>query len=218
MKTPRRRLLKFAVVSAIFAGVGWLSGVRLFAFSGRSMEPAVMPGDYFVGLVALWGMRTPERFDMVIFELPPESRWAERKIPWMKRVVGLPGERVRLAGGRLFIDGREVSAPCLRRDAALPASADVEVVLKADEFFVVGDNLDHSLEDSRTMGPIRKSRLRGFVALVIRTAKIKAPNKTPEPTPGSVTLRATSRMTESKQWIAEPILARSAPAPGVAHL
>jgi hypothetical protein len=44
------------------------------------------------------------------------------------------------------------------------------------------------------------------------------PNKAPEPTPGSVTLRATLRMTESKQRTAEPNPARIAPAPGVAHL
>jgi signal peptidase I len=186
MKTARRKLLKFAGITAVVAGTAWLSGARLFAFSGKSMEPAVMPGDYFVGLVGLWGMRTPERFDMVIFDLPPESKWAKRKIPWMKRVVGLPGERIRIAGERLFIDGKEVSAPLLRRDPAVPASPGIEVVLKSEEFFVIGDNLDHSLEDSRTMGPIRKSLLRGFVAFVIRRDKPEKPNK--PPAPGSVTL------------------------------
>ena len=149
-----------------------------------------MPGDHFVGLVGLWGMRAPARFEMVIFDLPPGSKWAHRKVPWMKRLVGLPGERVRLSGNRLFIDGREIVAPCLRRDAAWPTSEEREVVLKSDEFFVVGDNLDHSLEDSRTMEPIPKSLLRGAVLFVIHKDRAKRPNKAPEPTPGSVTPRA----------------------------
>jgi hypothetical protein len=46
----------------------------------------------------------------------------------------------------------------------------------------------------------------------------KQPNKPPEPTPGSVTLRASSQLTKPKPRIAEPTSARSAPAPGVAHL
>ena len=107
MKTPREKVLRSALITAAVLGAVWLSGVRLFAFSGRSMEPAVMAGDYFVGLVGVWGSRPPERFDMVIFDVPPSSKWAEQGIPWMKRLVGLPGERVRLSGDRLFINGRE---------------------------------------------------------------------------------------------------------------
>ncbi len=152
----------------------WLSGARLFAFPGKSMAPAVMPGDYFVGLVGLWGMRPPERFEMIIFEVPPDSKWAVHGIPWMKRVVGLPGEHVRLAGERLYIDGSEVTASFLHRDHVAPAKSEVDVRLKADEYYVLGDNLDHSFDDSRSMGPIRKSRLRGSVAFVIRRGKIDA--------------------------------------------
>jgi signal peptidase I len=180
-----------AVVGAVL-----LSGVRLFAFSGRSMEPAVMAGDYFVGLVGMWGSRPPERFDMVIFDVPPSSKWAGRKIPWMKRLIGLPGERVRLSGDRLFIDGREEGAPVLHRDSSTTPTGDFEVALKSGEYFVLGDNLDHSVEDSRVLGPIPMDLMKGRVAFVINRAKAKKPNKAPEPTPGSVTPRATERLSK----------------------
>ena len=191
MQTPRRKILRLALIAAVVVGSMWLSGVRLFAFSGRSMEPTVMAGDYFVGLVGIWGVRPLERFDMVIFDVPPTSKWAGRRIPWMKRLVGLPGERVRLVGDRLFIDGREEGAPFLHRDGEASRSGDFEVSLKSDEYFVIGDNLDHSVEDSRVLGPIPAALMQGRVAFVINRAKEKAPNKAPEPTPGAVTPRAT---------------------------
>ncbi len=74
------------------------------------MQPGVMAGDAFAGLVGLWGSRSPERFERAIFDVPPTSKWAGRKIPWMKRLAGLPGERVQLSENRLFINGREVKA------------------------------------------------------------------------------------------------------------
>ena len=178
-------------MTAAVVGAVWLSGVRLFAFSGRSMEPAVMAGDYFVGLVGVWGSSPPERFDMVIFDVPPSSKWAGQGIPWMKRLVGLPGERVRLSGDQLFIDGREERTPFLYRDSSVASSGDVEVTLQPDEYFVLGDNLDHSVEDSRVLGPIPIDLMKGRVAFVFNRSKGKMPNKAPEPTPGAVTPRAT---------------------------
>lgn len=185
MQTPRRKAWRFTLIATAVVGLVWLSGVRLFAFSGKSMEPTVMAGDYFVGLVGIWGARSPDRFDMVIFDVPPSSQWAGRKIPWMKRLVGLPGERVRLVGDRLFIDGREERAPFLHRDRERTRSEDFEVSLKSDEYFVLGDNLDHSVEDSRVLGPIPARLMQGRIAFVIGRGKEKTPNKAP--TPGAVT-------------------------------
>jgi signal peptidase I len=163
----KRLLVAFiAVVAAL-----WLSGVRLFAFPGESMSPAVRAGDHFVGLVGVWGLRSPRRFDMVIFDVPPTSRWASQNIPWMKRLVGLPGEHVRLSGNELSIDGRKVEAPFLHVDGQGAPQGDFELILRDGEYCVLGDNLDHSFDDSRSMGPIDRSLIRGFVAFVVRGAE-----------------------------------------------
>lgn len=162
----------FAVAVATLAIV-WISGLRVFAFSGDSMLPSVMSGDRFIGKVGLWGEQFPDRFQMVIFDLPPHSPWVERKIPWMKRLIGLPGEHVRLSGNRLFIDGQPVEAPSLHLDDPAKSPQTHELVLDNDEYFVVGDNLDHSLEDSRTFGPLKRSLLKGTVVYVISGARKK---------------------------------------------
>ena len=138
------------------------------------MMPTVMPNDYFVGLVGLWGLRAPERFDMLIFEVPPTSKWAERKIPWMKRLVGLPGEHVRLSGSSLFINGQKVPSDFLHSEGVRSQPTDFAVHLGRDEFCVLGDNLDRSFEDSRSIGPIARSLVKGRVALVIHRFKNEA--------------------------------------------
>jgi signal peptidase I len=164
----RRRRVRMFVAFAVVVLALWAGGVRLFAFPGESMSPAVRAGDHFVGMVGLWGMGSPERFEMVIFNVPPTSKWAARGIPWMKRLVGLPGEHVRLSGDQLFINGRKVDAPFLHVESKAELAKDFEVVLGDEEYCVLGDNLAHSFDDSRSMGPIARSLIKGHVALVIR--------------------------------------------------
>lgn len=168
MRRWRRRLVRGCGVIAIAAAVLWLSGARLYAFPGESMMPAVRPGDYLVGWVGLWGYGTPQRFDMLIFDVPSGSKWAQRKIPWMKRLVGLPGEHVRLSGSDLFINGRKVESNVLHSDRAAGVRAsDFAVQLGRDEFCVLGDNLEQSFEDSRSLGPISRSLIKGRAIWVI---------------------------------------------------
>jgi signal peptidase I len=202
MNVLRRRLLRVVALIAVVIGGVWLSGVRLFAFPGESMIPVVRPGDYFVALVGLWGHRIPERFDMLIFDVPPTSKWAQTKIPWMKRLVGLPGEHVRLAGADLFINGRKIESSVLHSARGSSPTSDFAVQLRSDEFCVLGDDLDRSFDDSRSMGPISRSLVKGRAVFVIHRSKSKAPN-TPGPT----------------SWIVTPCAEpRDAPIPPVARL
>ncbi len=173
----RRRLPRVLALAAVVVGCTWLSGVRLFAFPGESMVPAVRPGDYFVGFVGLWGSRTPERFDLLIFDVPPTSKWAAQKIPWMKRLVGLPGEHVRLSGTDLFIDGRKIESSFLHAEGTATLSRNFELQLRSDEFCVLGDNLDRSFDDSRSMGPISRPLVKGRAVFVVHRSKDKVPNE-----------------------------------------
>lgn len=61
------------------------------------MAPVVKSGDHFTGLIGPGMLRSPQRFDRAIFDLRSSSSWASRKIPRMKRLIGLPGEDVRLS-------------------------------------------------------------------------------------------------------------------------
>jgi signal peptidase I len=154
----------------------WLSGVRLFAFAGDSMVPTVHGGERMLGLVGPWGWRTPKRFDLVIFDVPPASKWAGKGIPWMKRLIGLPNENVRLVGRQVWIDGRLIDAPFLHVDSSVSERREFEVKLGPGQYFVLGDNLDHTLEDSRVLGPIAREAIRGFVAHVFSQAPRRQPD------------------------------------------
>jgi signal peptidase I len=177
MNRSRKRILRvLTLVVVLIAGV-WLTGVRLFFFPGESMMPTVLPGDCFVGFVGLWGHHPPERFDMLIFNVPPTSKWAAQKIPWMKRLVGLPGEHVRLSGSNLYINGRKIESSFLHSDHAPSQVAEFEIQLRSDEFCVLGDNLDRSFDDSRSLGPISKSLVKGRAVFVIHRSKATEPNK-----------------------------------------
>jgi signal peptidase I len=130
------------------------------------MAPTVCQGDLLV--VGPGYLRSLKRFDMLIFDLPPGAETEHpdwHKVPWMKRLVGLPGERVHLSRTELSIDGQIIDAPFLHSDGPDAQGSPIDVTLGDDEYFVLGDNLEHSV-DSRTIGPIKRALVKGFVIWV----------------------------------------------------
>ncbi len=86
----------------------------------------------------------------------------------VKRVVGLPGERLSVIGSTVEIDGKPLDEPYLADWAqASPSAASpgVDLQLGPDEFAVLSDNRVHpGAVDSRSYGPIRRSRIVGVMA------------------------------------------------------
>jgi signal peptidase I len=130
-----------------------------------SMQPTIMPGDSLVVEGFSYLRRKPKRGEIVTFR----TRGLPKGIPqdqlYIKRIVGLPGERVAIAGGTLFIDG----SPVLISNAAGRISFDfplqsmfvfTNVTLTENQYFVIGDNTTNSL-DSRVFGPIQRSNILG---------------------------------------------------------
>ena len=124
----------------------------LVRVKGRSMMDTLHNGDFMLALrYGLFG--GIRRFDVVI------CRYPGRKGYFVKRVVGLPGERISLEEGALCINGETLAEDFpLRRTAR---SFD-ERTLGPGEFFVMGDNRPCS-RDSRSIGPIHR---RAIVARV----------------------------------------------------
>jgi signal peptidase I len=169
----------FAPVGACYGvGIGYLvimvglvrpNLTEAFVISSQSMVPTLQPGDrVFVGK-----RLTPRRWDLVAYRVT-EARGGPTV--YCKRLVGLPGERLRFDGGELYVnDQRQADAPALLAHRLLiappgfPASAlryqDGETIqLGADEIFLIGDDLTRSL-DSRTDGPSRRSDIVGVADL-----------------------------------------------------
>jgi signal peptidase I len=117
--------------------------------SGGSMRPTLDPG-HRIAVAPL--VRPPRRGDLVVL-----ARTESLEV--VKRVVGLPGERVRLAAGRLEVDGAPVPEPYLAGDAG---AGELEVELGPAEYLVLGDHRAAST-DGRDFGPVGADALLGRV-------------------------------------------------------
>lgn len=127
-----------------------LSPVRAF---GISMQPTVYEGEWlWLWRPAAWRGH-PRRGDVVGVELA----WGEALL--VKRVVGLPGERIAIAGGVVLVDGVPLDEPYVtyRR----PWQVD-EVTLSADEIYVIGDNRGMSAR-THDFGRASLSRVAGRI-------------------------------------------------------
>ena len=126
---------------------GALAG-RLYGVTGDSMAPAFRPGDHLlVGSVP----RRPRMISRGAPVIVEDPRVPARR--YLKRIVGLPGEEVRLRDGMLFIDGAHLAEPYLGGLPATPGLVEMSWKLGDDECFVMGDNRAHST-DSREFGPV----------------------------------------------------------------
>jgi signal peptidase I len=119
------------IVAFIFALVLRTFFIEGFVVSGDSMEPAIKSGDYvFVSKIAYkWG-RQPEKNDVVV----AYPRKMKGKV--IKRIAGVPGERIDFGSGPVALD--------------------------PGEYFIVGDNKEASL-DSRSLGPVDIWDIKGKV-------------------------------------------------------
>lgn len=134
--------------------------VQPFIVRGASMEPNFEDSQYLIIDEASYYFRTPEREEVIVFRYPRDPRQF-----FIKRIIGLPGERIETKRGRVkiynaqypegFALGEEYLAPLGRS-----THPDMSTTLGQDEYFVMGDNRDFS-SDSRVWGPLDKEFIVG---------------------------------------------------------
>lgn len=135
--------------------------VQPFLVSGASMEPNFHGGDYILINELSYRFRAPERGEVVVFRYPGDERTF-----FIKRIIGLPGERIVVTGGELYVyakgstKGKRVNEDYLPRN--LQTVGEKDVTLTDKEYFVMGDNRDASF-DSRQWGPLDRSEVIGSV-------------------------------------------------------
>lgn len=150
----------FTVVIAVFISfvvitfVGERTGV-----SGYSMEPALKDKDSVLVDKLTYRFRDPERFEVVVFPNP-----ADRKESLVKRVIGLPGETVEIRSEQVYVNGQKISHDYSKDHMTLPINVEGRITLKDDEYFILGDNRNNSM-DSRDIrvGPIYRKEIKGRV-------------------------------------------------------
>lgn len=124
---------------------------------GQSMERTLYDGDNLIVDKISYRFRDPERFEVVVFPYAYEE-----KTYYIKRVIGLPGETVRIEDGTIYINGSPLTENYGAEEIRKAGIASEEIKLADDEFFVMGDNRNNS-KDSRdpSVGPVRKSEIIG---------------------------------------------------------
>ena len=125
---------------------------------GSSMEPKLSNEDNLIVDKISYRFHDPERFDIVVFPFRYEE-----KIFYIKRVIGLPGETIRIdEKGNILINGEILEESYGKEVIQSPGRAYEEIVLADDEYFLMGDNRNNST-DSRdpSVGNVRRDEIVG---------------------------------------------------------
>lgn len=126
-----------------------------FMVEGRSMVPSFQGNEYLIVSRFDYQLGEPQRGDVVVFHYPNDP---DRD--FIKRVVGLPGEQVRLQQGQVLINGVPLQEPYIAALCSKPSCEDAVWLLEQDQYFVLGDNRNAS-QDSSSFGPIGREYLIG---------------------------------------------------------
>jgi len=117
------------------------------------MDPTFHDKELLITNKIQYKLKNPVRGDVVIFKSP-----RNKEIDYIKRIIGLPGDTVRLQNSIFYINGQKLDessylAPTVITSAGSFLSEGETITVPEGEYFVVGDNRPHS-SDSREFGPI----------------------------------------------------------------
>src|SRR5688572_15494683 len=154
-------LLHVVVISlAIIVPVRYFL-IQPFYVKGASMEPSFYDHEYLIIDEISYRFNEPQRGEIVVFRYPNDPRQY-----FIKRIIGLPGERVKVSGGQVWLyNARYPDGTILDETeylGTLHTGGEREVELGAEEYFLMGDNRGASL-DSRSFGAVPRSFIVGRV-------------------------------------------------------
>jgi signal peptidase I len=139
--------------------------IQPFIVSGSSMEPTFENGQYLIVNELDYHIGKPQRGDVIVFKYPKNTSEY-----FIKRVIGLPGEKVLIQNGKVIIyntanpNGLTLDESYLPAGLYTEATTDQAVTLGPDEYFVLGDNRPAS-SDSRFWGDVPSNDIVGKVVL-----------------------------------------------------
>ena len=145
--------------------------LQTFYIPSESMESTLLKNDRVLVNKLSYKVHDVHRGDVVVFKRPPKETNTEIK-DLIKRVVGLPGETVEGRDCKIYIDGRQLTEPYVKKDPATgepqcnQSNTFAPVKVKAGEVWVMGDNRTNS-QDSRVFGAIQQNLIvgRAFVKI-----------------------------------------------------
>jgi signal peptidase I len=175
--------LEFVLIIAVALGLAliiqWLL-VKPFRIPSESMEPTLDIGQRVLVDRVTYRFSNPHRGDIVVFKPPagadsntcgvnqrvdqpcPEGTEKRSSSNFIKRVVGLPGDRLFVKNNRAYIDGRPLNEPYVAKNTPCTNLCNMQtpITIPPGQFFMMGDNRGQSA-DSREWGPVPKKWIIG---------------------------------------------------------
>ena len=173
----KMKLRDIIIVLAIAASIFLLTRlvIQNFVVDGNSMEPNMSSGQWVLVNKLAYKVGDPARGDVVVFNSPSPSG----PPVLIKRIIGLPGETVKIEGGKVYINDKLLTESYI--SVTTTTTKYNPCTLGDNEYFVMGDNR-HNSSDSRSWGKLDRSMMIGKTWLRIWpfSAWGFAPNYRPE--------------------------------------
>jgi signal peptidase I len=140
--------------AVLFALILRTYAVASFFIPSGSMEDTLLEHDLLIADKLSYKVlrRDPARGDIMIFQFPEN-----RRLDYIKRVIGLPGETIEVEDGVVFVDAEPLSEKYIKEQPLLDYGP---FTVPADHYFMMGDNRNHS-QDSRVWGTVPRSYFEG---------------------------------------------------------
>ncbi len=154
------RELAEVVLLAVILYIGISFAVQTVHVEGLPMFATLDANDYLIANKIDYRLHGPQRGDIIILR-PPNNNSTD----FIKRVIALPGERLLIRDGVVYINGHRLNEPYLPEAWVVfnnwptPGSSN-GTVIPPNQYFVMGDNRNKS-QDSRYFGPIGRDRIDG---------------------------------------------------------
>lgn len=150
-------MFKIAVIALVIIIPVRYFLIQPFYVKGASMEPNFYDHEYLIIDEISYRLNQPKRGDIVVFKYPKDPKQF-----FIKRIVGLPKEKVSIKDNKVYINDQQLQEDYLPADVEtrLPLRGYSEVALADGEYFLLGDNREQSL-DSRVFGPVKEDYIIG---------------------------------------------------------
>ncbi len=163
-KKPKNVFREFLEMILYVAGVA-LAAFFLYHYvaqqvevDGHSMMNTLDHGEHLILEKLSYRFGDPKRFDIIVFR-PYED---EKSTYYIKRIIGLPGETVQIVGYDIYIDGEPLEEDYGWEPLEDPGLAEEAVTLGEDEYFVLGDNRNNSMDSrDQRVGNVRRDAIMG---------------------------------------------------------
>ena len=143
MRAFLREILVILIIAiVIFFGLQFI--VQDYIIEQYSMEPSFQEGQRVLVSKVVYKLREPERGDVIVFHPPPPH--SPKANPFIKRIIGLPGDTVEIKKGSVYVNGSELDEPYIKEP---PHYTFHQYKIPEDNYFVLGDNRNNA-NDSHT--------------------------------------------------------------------